>query len=59
MHPRESRDCRGFQWIAKNQGDNGSWPGQSVNVSDAQNKMFMTDAGTAYAVLALTQCAGL
>lgn len=56
---RKAETQKALQWLAKNQADDGSWPGQSVNVTDAQNKMFMTDAATAYAVLALTQCAGL
>ncbi len=47
---------KGLQWLAQNQAGDGSWPGQSVNTTSSRAKTFMTDAATAYAVLALTQC---
>lgn len=43
-------------WIAKNQQSDGSWPGRSINSESARGKTFMTDAATAYAVLAITTC---
>ncbi|RYE87955.1 MAG: hypothetical protein EOO75_13835, partial [Myxococcales bacterium] len=49
---------RALAWLASHQRDDGSWPGQSVNVSSELNRTFMTDAATAYAVLALTRCGG-
>lgn len=48
---------RALGWLARNQADDGSWPGQSVNDTTAQVKGFMTDAATAYSSLALTLCA--
>ncbi len=47
---------KGLQWLAQSQAEDGSWPGQSVNTTSSRAKTFMTDAATAYAVLALTQC---
>lgn len=47
---------KGLQWLAQHQAEDGSWPGQSVNTTSTRAKTFMTDAATAYAVLALTQC---
>lgn len=56
---RKAETQKALAWLGKSQAEDGSWPGQSVNVKDAQNRTFMTDAATAYAVLALTHCAGL
>ena len=47
---------QGLHWLAQNQADDGSWPGQSVNDTTAQTKAFMTDAATAYAAIAITRC---
>ena len=44
-------------WLAHNQDENGSWPGQSVNGTTAQAKGFMTDAATSYASVAISLCA--
>jgi hypothetical protein len=48
---------RALGWLAHNQGQDGSWPGQSVNATTEEVKGFMTDAATAYASLAITLCA--
>ncbi|MBS2016717.1 MAG: hypothetical protein JST00_27785 [Deltaproteobacteria bacterium] len=48
---------KSLSWLAKNQQENGSWPGQSVNSDTARAKGFMTDAATSYAVAAITTCA--
>jgi hypothetical protein len=47
---------RGLSWLARNQAEDGSWPGRSVNADTEQVQGFMTDAATAYASLALTTC---
>jgi hypothetical protein len=49
---------RGLSWLASHQADDGSWPGQSVNSDYELTRTFMTDASTAYAVLALARCGG-
>ena len=49
---------KALSWLAHNQAHDGSWPGQSVNASTEQVQGFMTDAATAYASLAITQCVG-
>jgi squalene-hopene/tetraprenyl-beta-curcumene cyclase len=43
-------------WIARHQKADGSWPGVSTNTETSRAKMFMTDAATSYATLALTEC---
>ncbi len=48
--------ARGLAWLAANQTAEGSWPANSLNALDppsADVARFMTDAATAYAVLAL------
>jgi squalene-hopene/tetraprenyl-beta-curcumene cyclase len=47
---------RGLTWLSRHQGDDGSWPGRSVNDDTGQVEGFMTDAATAYASMALTRC---
>lgn len=47
---------KGLSWLARHQAADGSWPGQSVNYANDQ-RGYMADAATAYASLALTQCA--
>jgi hypothetical protein len=49
---------RALGWLRTHQADDGSWPGQSVNSDYQLTRTFMTDASTAYAVLALTRCGG-
>lgn len=49
--------ARGLSWLRANQGPTGAWPGSSVNKKrDPATHVgqFMSDAGTAYAVLALS-----
>lgn len=43
----------GRQWLVTNQDRDGSWPGRSVNGSSRTAQQYMTDAATAYAVMAL------
>ncbi|MCC6995815.1 MAG: terpene cyclase/mutase family protein, partial [Deltaproteobacteria bacterium] len=47
---------RGVRWLATHQAADGSWPGRSVNKSAAINQLFMSDAATAYAVMAMAAC---
>lgn len=47
---------KALSWIARNQQPNGSWPGRSVNSDSARSHTYMTDAATAYAVIAMTTC---
>jgi squalene-hopene/tetraprenyl-beta-curcumene cyclase len=44
---------RARRWLLDHQSADGSWPGVSMNDDDAFNRSLMTDAATAYAVLAL------
>ena len=55
--PKRTDVKRALAWLAHNQADDGSWPGQSVNANTEQVKGFMTDAATAYVAIALTLCA--
>lgn len=48
---------KALAWIAKNQQSDGSWPGQSVNSESDRSRVFMTDAATAYAAIAISTCA--
>jgi squalene-hopene/tetraprenyl-beta-curcumene cyclase len=51
---------RGLSWLMTNQSPEGFWPASSVNrrkSMSAETGKFMTDAATAYAVLALTEAA--
>ncbi len=51
---RESDAARAGQaWLRGHQSRDGSWPGRSVNGSSRTAQRYMTDAATAYAVLAL------
>jgi squalene-hopene/tetraprenyl-beta-curcumene cyclase len=57
----DSQMAKGLEWLQKNQLSTGEWRGISVNKKrDPATNLgkFMTDAATAYAVLALTHDAG-
>jgi len=58
ISPTQSQLKRALTWLEKNQDPQGFWPAYSLNkqqgpASDAGR--FMSDAATAYSVLALTQ----
>ena len=58
--PRDNAQLRrGLSWLMSNQNTaEGSWPASSVNKKRHQSAgtgLFMTDAATAFAVLALTE----
>lgn len=46
----------GLAWLEGNQNADGSWPGRSANGAGRRAERFMTDAATAYAVIALETC---
>lgn len=49
---------KGILWLRNNQTEHGDWPATSLNkmtVKHSDTGLFMNDAGTAFAVLALTQ----
>ena len=49
---------RGIHWLRSNQMADGDWPASSVNKKKHRSyntRLFMNDAGTAFAVLALTE----
>jgi squalene-hopene/tetraprenyl-beta-curcumene cyclase len=49
--------AKGLSWLRTNQGPTGAWPGSSVNKKRDPTThvgQFMSDAGTAYAILALS-----
>jgi hypothetical protein len=47
---------RGVAWLVAAYRSDGSWPARSVNEDAPLNDQFMSDAATAYAVLALRAC---
>ena len=51
--PDDPRIQRGLQWLKANQRESGRWFTRSLN---KDNKHFLSHAGTAFAVLALTAC---
>jgi hypothetical protein len=56
IKPEDPALNRGLQWLAQHQAKDGSWWASSLNGSldpDSDIARFMTDAATAYAVLAL------
>ena len=50
------RNERGIAWLLAHRSADGSWTGRSVNSDDEINQLFMSDAATAYAALALVSC---
>src|SRR5262249_50066104 len=50
------RDARAVAWLVAHRNDDGSWSGRSVNDTDARGRLYMSDAATAYAALALQTC---
>lgn len=55
--PNQTAIGAGLTWLRKHQSSKGSWETTSANRESARGARFMTDAATAYAVLALTRCA--
>jgi squalene-hopene/tetraprenyl-beta-curcumene cyclase len=57
--PRENAQLqKGLSWLKRSQTAQGSWPAESVNKQkhmSSDTRLFMNDAGTAFAVLALTE----
>ena len=57
LHKGDLRIARGLAWLRSNQRSTGAWPANSVNRKRDSNShvgKFMSDAATAYAVLALS-----
>ncbi len=57
LKKRDVRIASGLAWLRSNQRSNGAWPANSVNRKRDPNShvgKFMSDAATAYAVLALS-----
>lgn len=46
----------GRSWLASHQQDDGSWVGTSANGPGTRAQRYMTDAATAFAILALDEC---
>jgi squalene-hopene/tetraprenyl-beta-curcumene cyclase len=49
---------KGISWLLRNQTAEGTWPASSVNIRkhmSSKTRLFMTDAATAFAVLALSE----
>lgn len=53
LESNDPRVQRGLQWLKANQRESGRWFTRSLN---KDNKHFLSHAGTAFAVLALTAC---
>jgi hypothetical protein len=56
--PDDEHAARGLQWLRDHQdSENGSWPARSLNTDtpSPESALFMTDAATAFAVLALAE----
>jgi hypothetical protein len=54
----DAKVAAGLSWLKKNQQADGSWPAESINKTrpdDDFAKAFMSDAATAWAVLALLE----
>ena len=59
MHPDgevSASVTKGVAWLKANQRPDGSWPGYSLNSKSPRAHRFMSDAATAYTVLALHHC---
>ena len=57
--PGEDADAiaRGVTWLEAHESDDGAFRAKSINVDAPRNHEFMSDAATAYALLALRACA--
>jgi squalene-hopene/tetraprenyl-beta-curcumene cyclase len=58
LPPGDVRVQQGLLWLIRNQNGRGLWPSDSLNKRRSQSsdtQLFMSDAATAYAVLALTE----